>query len=197
MQPPASLYQLCGLLLEQESVQLEQVLPHLSPTVAKLQEINAKETARLLAQAKNIGKVSLSGGEKSLADFGSLDGDSGVGAPVVTEKEKEEEDDEELPFEALQPLGVLCAVLRLRLWPTAQRIMDELEGIDTARYEPVASALCDLLEWVIAPAYGPISLQASTQTQTASDTFSQTIEMHHSPEEKCVSSAHGCHRTHT
>ena len=123
-------------------MQLEQILPHLSPPVKKLQEMHTKQCAAALAEAKKIGKVSLGGGGgKSLADFGSLDGDTAAAPAAEKEEEKEEE---EMPFEALQPLGVLCAVVRLRHWPTVLRLMDELTASTSPATAPSAprSAIC-------------------------------------------------------
>ena len=65
----------------------------------------------------------------------------------------EEEDINSLAVEKLQPLGLMRALLRLRDWRAARELMLELDGVDVAAYPAVAEALCDLLEWVTAPAY--------------------------------------------
>ena len=161
---PDSLYQLCAVLMQQGSVQLEQVLPHLNPSVAKVQEQYTKEAAKSVAGSKKIGQVSLNstggstGGRKSLGDFGSLDDGGAAPAPSAAADDKQEEE-EVLEFDALQPLGVLRAMLRLRDWGNAQRLMDELEGVEVSSYAPVCAALSELLDWVTAAAYVSISPQ--------------------------------------
>jgi len=169
---PDSLYTMCGLLLSQGSVSLEQVLPHLSPPLEALLEAESKRTAELLARAKKAGAVSLGGAgvgsgiRKSLADFGSLD--DGGGSAAATDKtltdkasaDKAAEDLERpdlLTAERMQPLGLLRALLQLREWKVAKRLMEVLDGVDVAAYDMVREALCGLLDWLTAAAYVPIS----------------------------------------
>ena len=45
-------------------------------------------------------------------------------------------------IEKLQPLGLLRALLRLKDWRTASKLLAELDGVDVASYPPVAEALC-------------------------------------------------------
>ena len=194
---------MCGQLLAQESVSFEQVrtrrpprasrssaraarahrgtravrgcqvLPHLSPSTKAMQELDAKRTAALLADAKKIGAVNLGGGgggggggKRSLADFGSLDDGGGPPAPAAAPADEAKkaaaaeataEEEVELTFEQMQPLGLLRAVLKQRDWPTAKRLMDELDGVDVAAYRPVGDALCGILDWVTAAAYASIN----------------------------------------
>lgn len=82
----------------------------------------------------------------------------------------EEEDINSLAVEKLQPLGLLRALLRLRDWRAARELMLELDGVDVAAYPAVAEALCDLLEWVTAPAYAPISPLATIAAGAVSTT---------------------------
>lgn len=107
---PLSLYRLCALLIQQGSVKFEQVLPHMGPTLEEIQTIQKKGKETMLAEAKKLGQVNLAGG--------------------AAKKGEKDEKDEPPPFETMQPLGVLRALLLLHDWKTAQGIFDELEGVD-------------------------------------------------------------------
>ena len=104
--PPESLYNMCGLLLAQGSVSLEAILPHLTPDIKTMADLDEKRASEKRTEARKKGQVSLGGGgdasggggfaglsaknamgsqvgsRKSLADFGSLDGgdDKGGGS---------------------------------------------------------------------------------------------------------------------
>ena len=169
---PDSLYMMCGLLLSMGSVALEQVLPHLSPSLKVLQELEAKRASALLATAKLGGGVA----RKSLADFGSLDDGAGssthgapnsASTPATAPEAGDLEDHAELSVERMQPLGLLRALLQLREWTAAKRLMEELEGVDVAAYGPVREALCGLLEWLVAPAYATIAPRSTFLVATA------------------------------
>ena len=55
--PPESLYKLTGLLLTNRIVALEQLLPHLGPTVAEMHKEHSQRVAIELAAAKKVGQV--------------------------------------------------------------------------------------------------------------------------------------------
>ena len=123
---PLSLYRLCALLIQQGSVKFEQVLPHMGPTLEEIQTIQKKGKETMLAEAKKLGQVNLAGG--------------------AAKKGEKDEKDEPPPFETMQPLGVLRALLLLHDWKTAQGIFDELEGVDVcscAAAGPAAPAAPD------------------------------------------------------
>jgi THO complex subunit 2 len=60
--PPTSLYTMCGLLLSHGTVKLAQVLPHLSPSVRAMQDMDAKRVSQRLAAAKKYGVTLLGSG---------------------------------------------------------------------------------------------------------------------------------------
>ena len=117
---PLSLYRLCALLIQQGSVKFEQVLPHMGPTLEEIQTIQKKGKETMLAEAKKLGQVNLAGG--------------------AAKKGEKDEKDEPPPFETMQPLGVLRALLLLHDWKTAQGIFDELEGVDVCSCAAAAPA---------------------------------------------------------
>lgn len=55
--PPESLYKLTGLLLTNRIVALEQLLPHIGPTVAEMHKEHSQRVAIELAAAKKVGQV--------------------------------------------------------------------------------------------------------------------------------------------
>ena len=168
------------LLLGQGSVSLEQVLPHLQPNPKAMVDLDTKRVQARLTEAKKKMQPSLtaSGGgaadsapsqvgsqRKGLMDFGSLDGDAAPSAPAAPAPAEGKDDEEELSsssaFERLQPLALLRALLKLKEWRAAKLLMIELDSVDVAAYPPIAEALCGLLDWITAPAYAPLSPQAT------------------------------------
>ena len=131
---PLSLYRLCALLIQQGSVKFEQVLPHMGPTLEEIQTIQKKGKETMLAEAKKLGQVNLAGG--------------------AAKKGEKDEKDEPPPFETMQPLGVLRALLLLHDWKTAQGIFDELEGVDVCSCAAAAPAAPDAPDAPDAPRPG-------------------------------------------
>ena len=58
-----------------------------------------------------------------------------------------------------QPVGLLAALLRLRLWSVARPLLEELQGagIEPMLFPEVARAMSDLISWMIDPVYASIS----------------------------------------
>ena len=110
-------------------------------------------------------QVSLAGGgdgwsssvKKSLASFGSLDSGGGDSSTQCGSGGAAPKAWRETPFERLQALGVLRALLQLRDWKTASELMEVVEGIEIASYPQLADAMCDLVDFATLPAYEPSS----------------------------------------
>jgi hypothetical protein len=79
---PPSLYRLAASLLARRLVQLDDVLPHLSPSVADCARLDAARSAALAAAAQAVGKVNLSDTAQQAAERKAAGGSgSGDGIP--------------------------------------------------------------------------------------------------------------------
>lgn len=176
---PMSLYALAAVLVGGTLVSVAELLPYLSPD-----PLDAHETMKSLELAKTqeimkVGVVSLNtpsgapSGAPSLPIQGTAPTPLGPG--TAPDQTPSPDDDTYFPEEldlqtpaSLRPLlaqgnqyiGLLSALLTLRLWDDSEVLINALEtqNIDVVRFEVVRDSLETLLLWMVSDIYTPVSI---------------------------------------
>lgn len=143
---PRSLYVLAGLLIAHGLVELEELLPYLSPSPGQTVDLAAQREAARRREVARLGVVSLGSSSK--------------------DKDRPEEPPESRPVavagfaEGNQLLGLLHGLLSARCWLKAADVASYIQtggAFDPFSCAEVCSALAELVTWLMAPIYAPAS----------------------------------------
>lgn len=133
-QTPFSLYKVTAILLQHDIIKLDDIYTWLSPVDEKL----AAEWEAEITDAKEfVRKLNI----------------------ISTNKDKQEDEKEpdqdviNEKYTVNQKFGLCEALLTIGDWENAQKLMEKLPEKCATSYEPIATALCSLLNIIIEPVY--------------------------------------------
>ncbi|CAM9479324.1 unnamed protein product [Chrysoparadoxa australica] len=154
---PQSLYRLAGLLIASGKLQLEDLLPHLSPDPAKAAATQKEQTDALIKEASELGIVSIGG-----------DGDAGK----ASDRSKSSGKSTSKQATENQHFGLLAALLQLHVIDHAKKFVELLEeqGLEPSSSPVVRQALRSVLHYLlgeVAPSLSPVAAVKAVQEAQA------------------------------
>jgi THO complex subunit 2 len=151
--PPATPRSLCLLaaaLLSAHLLELDSLLPYLTPTLEDTGKLMTKERARLKGEIKSYGVVNLSG---------KVSSDSEKDKTNTTSSSTASMDDSFAGGN--QVVGVVAALILSKNWILAHEVAQLLQrvaSVDVVDYPDVAAALVSLVSWAISQVYQPVGM---------------------------------------
>jgi hypothetical protein len=161
---PKSLYRLAACLLALGHVQLHELIPYLTPSLADMASADgAASVAGLLGSASGDEKKHSSQNALTMSD--ALFGSGPAAAAVNSNRSSHTARDNsgtlakgsavsDLPPE-MQFVGLLVAIIELRCWDQARALVAVMEdaGVQPVRHVSVRKALCALLHFLLGKVY--------------------------------------------
>jgi THO complex subunit 2 len=137
---PASLFRLAAILVVAGQVEIQELLPHLSPSDTVAVEQYKKVHEKNAAEAKKIGTTFLGGVDKEQEAKDKVQDATDAANQLKAERQN-------------QIVGLLVALLDLRAWVPASQLLEHFKAldIDVTVHTSVRSSLCRLIAWQIAP----------------------------------------------
>ncbi|KAK0417584.1 hypothetical protein QR680_013097 [Steinernema hermaphroditum] len=183
---PFPLYLLIAVLIDEELVDLEAILPHMTMNSAKLKADGKDRMERTKKRAKKAETIStatvqLSGDRDKNMDAMTND-DSKAGIPMSVATAIQENQDAKLAMDdnddiktlgKNQKLGLLCALLEVRNWPRASYLLDRFPeyypvNVSVRVAKALSSVLHDAIVDFYDSKYVPEWSLPSSSTQVAS-----------------------------
>ena len=175
---PASLYKVAAMLVSRRLVEVREILPHMTPSLASIAAKDAERFEAMEEQVRSVGRVNLNASEgdeaedrskNELPSFeikrGAGEGGGGLDDGEVSDEEGAAVDRSGAPLAGSnQVLGLLEALIRMRAWTAAEELVLLLEDagcFDIGTHPPVRSALCELLHCLVEPLYATVSPRAN------------------------------------
>jgi THO complex subunit 2 len=157
---PESLYILTAVLVGNESISLDSILPHLSPSLDDFAVEMKKKEEKVKADAMGLNSISL------------------VSQNTTDPKKTSEMDTEEVAGEFKKNLdqqhfGVINALIKLGAWSLVLKYFNicSAAGVIATTDETIAKSLCGLVRKLIYPIYAtmpPLSLELNGETYISS-----------------------------
>ncbi|XP_057661904.1 THO complex subunit 2 isoform X1 [Diorhabda carinulata] len=143
---PQSLYILTAQLLQHKIIQLDDIYYWLLPEDKTMIADSEKSLKDAKEYVRKLQIISLNNKEK--------------------EDAPEENDNDSDSYEGNQKLGLCEALLLIGDWENAQTLIKRLPERYSVNYEPIASALCGLLHYIIEPLYSEYGIVSSKIPRT-------------------------------